>query len=756
MLSPPPAASRPPPDLALGHIDRLPTLPAVATRLLEIVTDRESSARDLVAILRNDQSITAKILSVASSVGAAARQVKTLEQAIPLLGYAAIRSIVLSTTIFEIFRAQEAQPSGAFDRREFWLHSVAVACAAKRLATNCPQLKLEPESCYVAGLLHDLGKVALDAVYPKAYSRIAQQALEQRCDIADLERATLGVDHTRAGRRLAEQWRLPAELRDVIWLHHLASDGLPTAVASPALVLLVQLADTLVREQRIGFSGNFVFFERSARLAEQLGISGAQLEQTIQVLLSEATEQAAQLGLENESPEARYVKAMGQANAELGRMNTELAVSNRRLAAAALYFQAISSFDKRIGAQADLSTVVSAAAEAAILALQVRFACAFGLYRDADAIEIAWHAHDETSGREALSNAAPELRALLNRPLAEMGALIGRVPPELRRTLALLPCMQDRGITWFAPIWENERCVGGLLLPGTEASPPPLEHADQFQAFLNSLGLALSRANAQHEARRLTDDLAETNRRLQHMQAELLRSRTLSMIAEMAAGAGHELNSPLTVISGRAQMLAQQIEDPDQRRSLALIRDKAHECSRIVTELMDFARPRPPQFTTVDLPALLRKCCDDCTQLTGFPRERISIEERSPCDDAPDRACNLQGDPAQLAQLFTEILSNAVAAMQDRDGAIQISFGPAAATDGYQVDVRDQGAGIPPGIQERVFDPFFSFQQAGRRRGLGLARAFRTVETHRGRIWIESEPGEGTAVHVILPRAQPT
>ena len=77
------------------------------------------------------------------------------------------------------------------------------------------------------------------------------------------------------------------------------------------------------------------------------------------------------------------------------------------------------------------------------------------------------------------------------------------------------------------------------------------------------------------------------------------------MIAEMAAGAGHELNSPLTVISGRAQMLAKQLTEPDARRSLETIRSKAHECSRLVSELMDFARPRPPKLSGVNVPELL-------------------------------------------------------------------------------------------------------------------------------------------------------
>lgn len=775
------AIPRPSPDVALGHIERLPTLPAVATRVLEVVTDRASSARDLVALLRNDQSLTAKILSVASSVGAAARNVRTLEQAVPLLGYAAIRSIVLSTTVFEFFRTQGNEQRGAFDRKEFWLHSVAVACAARRLAADAPALKIDPEHAYVAGLLHDLGKVALDVVFPKAYDRIAQQALEERCDIADVERRILGVDHTRAGRRLAEQWRLPSDLRDVIWLHHLSSDGLPSTVASARLVTLVQLADTVAREQRVGFSGNFLFFERSNRLAEQIGIAPAQLEDTLNALLGEANEQAAQLGLESESAEKRYVKAMSDANAELGRMNTELAVSNRRLAAAARFFQAISAFEQRVGAWTDLSTVVAALADAALLALQLPTVIAFGLYEDGASIETAWRIQDGAGGVESIPAAPEELREYLSRPREGSDALLIRLPPELRRGFSALSILRDQGPVWFAPIWQNDRCVGGLVSPAPDGASPRVDDGDDLRALLDSLGLALSRANAQHAARRLTDDLAETNRRLQRMQTELLRSRTLSMIAEMAAGAGHELNSPLTVISGRAQMLAQELDNPEQLRWLQIISGKAHECSRIVSELMDFARPKPAQFTSVNLTELLAQVCEEFLRSAGFDPARLRQQFREAgdaetatgdsetaagsapaaagssvaCSRAPAfRPGTIDADPVQLAVLFTELLTNAAAAVQETAGQITITCSRASVVDCVQVDVCDQGVGMAPAVQERVFDPFYSFRQAGRRRGLGLARAFRIVETHKGRIWLESAVGVGTTMHVLLPRVQ--
>lgn len=751
---------RPQPEAALAHIDRLPTLPAVAIKLLQATSSADSNARDVVAMLRGDQSLTAKILAVAGSAGAAARPVRTLEEAVTMLGFAAVRSVVLAATVFECFRGEGSGPAGAFDRNGFWLHSLAVACAARLIAKSAPEFRIDPEHAYVAGLLHDLGKVALDALFPKAYDRIAQRAAQERADIADLERDVLGIDHMRAGRRLAERWQLPAELRDTLWLHHLALESLPSGLAAPHLIAIVQLADTLAREQRVGYSGNYVFFEHSPRLAQTLGLGEARLDTLATTIVREAREHAGLLGLNREPPEQVYVKAMSDANAELGRINTELSLSNRRLAAAARFFHAISELDRRIGPWADLTTVTAAIADTAQAALQHRCLAAIGVHLDAGGLDIAWRGRDGSEGAATLLELPEECRSWLEKTWASTAATLIPLPHELRRALVGTPAVRESGTLWLAPICDGQRLAGGILLSGEREQSPAIDAgSDDLGAFLNSLGLALSRANAQQAARRLTDDLADTNRRLQHMQVELLRSRALSMIAEMAAGAAHELNTPLTVISGRAQMLSRELPDPEQRRSLEMVRDKAHECSRIVSDLMDFARPHPPQWAPIDLLNLLEDARSAFLQSSGLDGARLRVEpaqaERYRALGQTKPQFMLQADAAMLRGLVDELLRNALDAVSENAGAIAIRCGPAAVADGFEIRVSDSGAGMPPQVQERAFDPFFSFHKAGRRRGLGLARALRIVEAHRGRIWLESAEGRGTTVHVILPRRQP-
>lgn len=746
---------RPDAELVLTHLDSLPTLPPIALRVLQITADAESDAEDIIETIRGDQSLTAKILSLANSAWTGVRSsVTTLEKAVPLLGFSTIRGIVLSVSIFDRFPADGAgaEPR-VLSRREFWKHSVAVACAAQELARLRPELAVTPQDAFVAGLLHDIGKVALSAIFPKAYDRAAGRSDDARGDVADFERMILGVDHTVAGRRLAERWRLPRPFQEAIWLHHLAAETLPVSVQSPELVGLARLADTLAREQRIGYSGNYMFYDHSPTLGSRMGFDEVQLNRVSAGLFRQVADFAELLGLDNEATEKLYVEAMTRANTELGKLNTELALRSQRLAAGARYFRAIAQFDQLLNAWSDPPAVVNAMAEAGAKAFQRRRVLAFGIRDQNTALDVAVRTGDDepmtTSSRpigEALEHWLREPGEALSRPIVHG-------PAPVAAFLNGVVALGGQGSAWLVPVVHEQRIIGGLLfLSESDEHSRFAGEEEDMKSFIASLGLALGRANAQAAARRLSDDLAETNRRLQQMQVELLRSRTLSMIAEMAAGAGHELNSPLTVISGRAQMLAQELPAPEHQRALKLIAGKAHECSKIVTELMDFARPRAPQLEPTDLGELLSEVrLEWLAEAELAPSQvRLSIGTDG---GGVQRPLRVPAEPAQLKTLLCELLANATDAISEKQGTISVLCRPAVLDGFVEIIVTDTGCGMPPNVLQRAFDPFFSHRRAGRGRGLGLPRAYRIVEGHGGRIWLESVPDEGTTAHILLPTA---
>ena len=735
--------SAPPVDLILSKLDTLPTLAPIAVKLLQVTTDDRSSAADVVKLIEKDPSLTAKLLSVANTAGTGVR-VKSVDQAVVLLGFAAVRAIVLTVKIFECFQSgDDRAESGGFDRIGFWNHSVGVACAARRLARARPKCGVSADDAYVAGLLHDLGKAAMSAVFPKAYDRVAAEADHLRGDVSDCERLILGVDHTVVGRRLSERWKLPRSLQEVIWLHHISAEALPSTVESAPLISVVQLADTIVREQRIGYSGNHVVYQSSREAARRFGLPADELETLIEGLVPEVTTQVNMLGLDRVTSDHMYVQALSDANTELGRLHAEMSDSHGRLTISARYFSAMCVLDARLDGTSDLRDVARAGAYAAAEALQLSSTLVFVQSQGTATIEVCEHPE---SRRSAVTlQASPELTEWMQAGWSAEGDIVAPLPETVARSLAKVLRDRPGDQAWLLPIIRSQEFLGGIIcFSECDERRRLRDETAPLRSFTSSLGLAIETALAHAAARRLSEDLAGTNRRLQQAQAQLLRTRTLSMIAEMASGAAHELNGPLTVISGRAQILRDMLDDPEMQRSLDTIRSKAHECSRIVSELMDFARPRSPAPTDVELPDLVAEVRDEFLARSDFPPSSfvVSMSQRLPAAHV---------DRAQIKTLLTELVSNAADAIEPRGGNIAINCRAQVSDEVVEVTVRDNGIGMTPAVLERAFDPFFSHQKAGRRRGFGLARAHRIVEAHGGRIWLDSRPNEGTVAHVILP-----
>ncbi len=750
----------------LSHLDSLPTLPPVVVKLLALTSSPDSTARDVVELLSQDQTLVARVLAQANAArNATSAEITRVDMAVTRLGFKAVRNIVLAVKVFETFPPEKNRSKDGFDRCEFWRHALAVGIAASKLARARRELKLDADEAYLAGLLHDLGKVALSAVFPKAYDRVVMQARQHHCDIVDAERSVLGVDHLVAGRHIAQRWGLPRLFEEVIWLHHLDAAALPAQLVSPQMVALVRLADTLVREQRIGLSGSANLDIDSASLAERLGLRADALEPVVRELVRETSEQAEALGLDTQTPEEALLRAMNQANAELSQINRELAEANRRLEASKRYYQALAAFDEALGQADSVARVVQAMATSASRALRLKRCAAFGLHASGAVVRVADTGDDEQPAWCGTEPVGGELSQWLAEQSGTAPAPLP-APIPVRKLLIERLARLGEGECWLLPVVSDGRVLGGIVYRCEDDPRQTLaaEHAE-LRAYLSALGRTLAQALALERVRQLTDDLAETTRRLQQAQAEAVRSKSVSMIAEMAAGAAHELNSPLAVISGRAQMLQQQIDDPELRRSLEQIEAKAHECSRIVSELMEFARPGELDRRPVNLPALVRALCEQMRAEAKLPASRLSVSVETEPEDAALLE-RLDADPARLRAALEAVLRNALEATRENEGEIRVvlhSSGPpgepVGATLGgvtlparwVEIAVIDSGCGMPPAVARRVFEPFFSHRKAGRGRGLGLSHAYRIVEQHGGRMWVESALDQGTTVRIVLP-----
>ncbi len=729
-------------DLVLNELDQLPTLPVVAARVLQATTRDNSSAAEVIELISLDQSLSAKILSMVGKSSLGARGADTVDRAVVLLGFNAVRHAALSIKVFDTFDGLERDGKTAFDRSEFWKHSLAVACAAHLIAERWPG-HVDPEVAFVCGLLHDIGKIALDACLPKSYARVVGVAISRHANIIDVEREYLGVDHTVAGKRLAQRWNLPAGVVECVWLHHHTPDMLPDSVSNPDLVHIVNVADVWVREQRIGFSGTLLDGSSSSEIARQMGMPADLLPSIAPLLLERIEERAEVIGLGALSSGAVFAQTVRDVNVELSRLNRELAEANHQLLSRSGCLDLIHRFNSAMHGRLTLLDIC-----------QVGAACFRELAGLPAAVVYAW-APRTTTGYAAVAGArgykgeivalAEPIESSLSYGTMVRHPTLMVAPPHLGPLRDRFTDWLGSGPLWLLPVSKDGALWGGVLFHAGQALIEKLDGAlNELILFATVLAGALMNGFERQEADRLNEGLAEVNRQLKAAQSELLRARSLSMIAEMAAGAAHELNNPLAVISGRCDLLAGHLQDDRPQKDLDIIREQAHRCSDIVNELMAFAKPDRPRKQVLELPALLSELADDWIARSSLSAEHIDLQISDP-------HIRIEADAGQIKAMFEELLKNAFEACDPRDARLRINCHTDVSDELVIVVLEDNGCGMTPEILEKASDPFFSHRLAGRGRGLGLSRAARWSELNGGRLRIESSPGEGTRVRVEFP-----
>jgi signal transduction histidine kinase/CheY-like chemotaxis protein len=231
-----------------------------------------------------------------------------------------------------------------------------------------------------------------------------------------------------------------------------------------------------------------------------------------------------------------------------------------------------------------------------------------------------------------------------------------------------------------------------------------------------------------------------------HLRRELLDAERLSVAGRIVAGVAHELNNPLAVVIGTAELLRKEVRDPQLLDRLHRIGEQARRAVKIVRSLLALARREPAQRVPVDLPPLL----DETLDLQGYELRslRIAVVRRYEPGLPPVLA-----EATQLQQLFTNLVLDAVQAMRDtgRAGSLTVSACHDRAQDRVRVAVAGEGPGIAPPDLERVFEAFHTTKPAGLGTGLGLAFSRQIVEAHGGWIRAEKRPGGGACFVVEVP-----
>lgn len=748
-------------EIVLEQIEALPTLSSVALRVLELTRSPDADVAAVISLIESDPTLTARLLSLCNRADLGVRHsITTVDRAVVLLGLEAVRAALLSVEVCGVFGAgaeaagaagldEDQTDAPALDRREFWRHAVGVACAAELIADAHADRPgaVAPQEAFLCGILHGIGKLALQQVLPRAYARVVALCEARQAELAEIERAVIGIDHHTAGKRLGEHWGLPHELCDVMWLYGQPCASLPD-LPHRDRIAMTSVAVLVAQRLHLGWSGGAPPSASLEACAADAGLDPARVTEAETHVHERVRFRAETLGLHEEGDAELLLTSIARANHQLGRLNGLLQQRSRAVVPAMRALETISRFHETDLPRRSLADTMAAIVTSAAPLLDAGF-YAFVWEPRAEA---PWQLHELAADGRILRTRTLGRGPTGRTPLAEIAIeggralhradMLGWLGDQVRHavdpaTLRILPMVAPWGPATI------------LLHDG--AAPQAILGDRGLETVTEVWTASLAAAGRYEGAKRLGEKLAEANRTLAETQAALVESRSMAALGELAAGAAHEMNNPLTVISGNAQMLARRVRTPEHRQPLDAMVAAADQLSGLLSSLHLFADPPEPDRSMTDIPELL-------THAVRSARTRIEFADRARGGAAPVRSVRIHYedslppawlDGEQVRQAVTELIVNALEAEPRSNIEVHLKVDPL--DDRLVITVEDDGVGMSEHALSHACDPFFSDKPAGRQTGLGLARARRLVGLHGGDLELRSSEGHGTSARILLP-----
>lgn len=261
-------------DRILREVKDLPPFSAIANRALKLTNDPRSSAVDISRVISYDAAFTARVLRMANSAYYGfTRKITTVSEAIVVLGYETLKSVVLALTL-QKFYDREVKGYG-LEKGDLWKHSVGCALAARLIATQVKYPAVE--QAFVAGLLHDVGKVILNQFVREAIDQIIEVSGGQGLSFAEAEKRVLGFDHQDIGSKVAEKWNFNEKVVEAIKCHHRPD----RARKDLKLTSIIHIADYVCLSLGLGVGSDGMLYPLKKEALDELGLGEPEIDNLI-------------------------------------------------------------------------------------------------------------------------------------------------------------------------------------------------------------------------------------------------------------------------------------------------------------------------------------------------------------------------------------------------------------------------------------------------------------------------------------------
>jgi putative nucleotidyltransferase with HDIG domain len=265
----------------LENVSTIPTLPIVIEKITRLLQNPSTSAEEIGKAITTDQALASKVLKLVNSAFYGfPGKISTITHAVVILGFATVKNVVLTASIFDAF-SKRVSLSQSFDLQKFWLHSIACGAASQCIAKHIGSSA--KEECFIAGLIHDVGKILMCNYLPDEFEMVMQDRIRKDCLFYESEKEVLHITHQELGGVIAERWNLPKELQNAVKNHHYQTQDKDFSTVTG----IVHAADILVRALDIGNGGDNKIPQMSDAVWTNLGFESIQLQTLLEDIESE-------------------------------------------------------------------------------------------------------------------------------------------------------------------------------------------------------------------------------------------------------------------------------------------------------------------------------------------------------------------------------------------------------------------------------------------------------------------------------------
>lgn len=685
-------------------VARLPAMPQILLKLIEQCQTEEVGMAALAELVSKDPGMAGKILAIANSSAYHRNNRKVgLEHSLMTLGVEMIKTLVISESVFQVFN--NFSHSNSTDLRAFWKHSLSSAVLAREIAQSMKYPHVE--EAYLAGLLHDVGRLALLATAPREYgANFLARDDEVLCDI---EARTLKITHQEAGAWLVERWNLDSFLSDSVLYHHECATRLGNTHPLIRIVLLAHL-----------LSEGDTDAEDVKAAAALCGIELNDLATISAGAASQVLKAAEYLGIDLTGVEELKVPTAAETTEAAGSR------AHKQLSDEVLHLVLASEAGRTLAPQQGEATLLEAMTRSARILFD--FEDTAVLLMDGSGKSLVGVPIGESKQRlkeftVALTSGGLVAEAALQRRMAFIAAdgnPLGVTEEQLMRILRCdaIVCL---------PLSSRSRCLG-VLVGGVAGWQ--LEGLRKRERFLRSFGeqaaIALEaafgeRSEASRRVATVVDEYREASRKI-----------------------AHEVNNPLSIIKNYLSVLDSKLERNEPvSGEISILNEEIDRVGVIIQGLSDL---KP---AVRDTGAEINRVIRDIARLfrdTEFMPGSVKIVAHT-----QDLPTEVEASPDTLKQVLVNLVKNAIEALR-AGGEIQIVNNGHVNKDGalfVEICVTDNGPGIPPAVLRSLFQPVQSTKGDGHQ-GLGLSIVHGLIKKNQGLITCRSS-NKGTHFEMLLP-----